>query len=112
MDRSDEPSSMNRVTESVPRMGKEPTYISRRAIKANGRGWGKYHIIQAGEKVALCSYKLQHHVSDGVGRGIEAELRFLEFRIKRRRSKGHQACKLCLQRAEKLRNPLDRLASI
>lgn len=87
-----------------------PRFVVERRLKANDRGLGKYHLAQAGDQRTLCSVTLRHGRASQAGRPIESTLRSLE-RVSERQKKG-SACKNCISRAQKLRNPLDRLTEV
>lgn len=89
---------------------KPPNFVVERRLKADSRGWGKYHLAQVGEKKTLCSVTLNHARIARVGGSIEAALRSLE-RVSEHQKKG-SACKNCISRAQKLRSPLDRLTEV
>lgn len=85
-------------------------YSIEKVLKANNRGWGKRHIVPPGSKVALCSAKMRRPVPGMFAKPIELVLHLLNREDSRTRHK--TSCQNCLRQAEKLRNPLDRLASI
>ena len=87
----------------------EDLYKIDRHIKANNRGFGKLHLVKVGEKVSLCGVTLRHRAYRHFARSLEECLGvFLERNHLYRR----QSCKRCIQRVQKLRNPLDRLADV
>jgi hypothetical protein len=90
----------------------EVQYVILRLVKANDRGWGKFHLVRAETKTTLCSVKLRRFPDGRFKRPIESSLRELSDRARRRGGRKAEACKNCIKRAQKLRAPLDRLAEI
>ena len=89
----------------------ETKYVIGRHIRADSKP-GKYHLLEASSKVSLCSVKFRWPSSASFAKPIEVALNNLIERVKRYRNSHRQACKTCVKRAQKLRNPLDRLAEI
>jgi len=92
---------------------KADKYVVVRHVKANDRGWGKYHLAVAETKSTVCSVKLRRPVDGRYTRPIEEALQALRGRAQRYSYNGMYAvCQNCVKRAQRLRNPLDRLADI
>lgn len=87
----------------------EDLYKIDRHIRANNRGFGKLHLVKVGEKVSLCGVTLRHRALRHFARSLEECVSVFLGRSHRYE---RQNCKRCLQRVQKLRNPLDRLADI
>ncbi len=89
----------------------EGHYVVDRHIKKDG--WmGKYHLVLVDSKVTLCSIELRYAAQGRFGNTIEQALKSLARRSRPHAARENQACQTCIKRAQKLRNPLDRLADI
>jgi hypothetical protein len=92
---------------------KAPKYEVTRQPKPYGYGYGKFHLVEVGSKTTLCSVKLRRGGRSRYAHPVEEALKILAIKERRRyQKKSHLCCKNCINRAQKLRNPLDRLADI
>lgn len=91
-------------------MSEEPLFVLHRHPLANGTGWGKYHLAEAGGKSTLCRVRLRHITGLRYAKPVEVVLQSWEKRTSYYKKKG--LCKTCIARAQKLRNPLDRLSEV
>lgn len=88
----------------------EDKYVIDRHIKRNNRGFGKYHLVKTETKVTLCGVTLRYESSRRYGHSIEETLQSFQTSSRRSGYRARRNCKTCVKRAQKLRNPLDRLA--
>lgn len=94
-------------------MSNKPRFTIHRHVKADGSGWGKYHLAEATTRSTVCSVKLRRAVSSYGAVPIEEALKRLVGRAERKHRRGHEkVCKNCINRAQKLRDPLERLANL
>jgi hypothetical protein len=94
----------------------ERKFVYRQFFKANDRGLSKYHIFEVDEdgyvRVAICGARGRRgeDVRHRSPRTIEKVLNNSSYLFKRYNNK--QPCKRCLDAAQKIRCPLQRLAQI
>lgn len=91
-------------------------YINAWMARQDGN-FGSHHILQSGMKVALCGAKSRNwHYAAADDRPLEKIYRTLERRLKdtvrHRPNRALTPCRRCMVAAQKLRDPLDRMADI